>query len=559
MQSGRLPVTQSSTGTGRTRLLLPMATAQQSIRGSLLALVFAALLSVVLLSLRAYLSTANVALLYLLPVLTGAAVGGLLPGILASLLCTLAFDLLFIRPYGALTVASGQDLLTLILYLSVGALVAELAAHARARTAETARRAATNALLYDLSSVFLAGDLDAMLTDLVTRLGAAFALRSCTILLPDETGELQHRAQWGLPTVQVDSEDEQQVKKVAAWSYERSEVVGLTLMRSAPMALAMPERNQKAPKDTMLLFTLRTSQTQGGTHTTGVLALTRPASAPLTPEETRLLDTFATQAALAVDRARLAAESAQAAVLRESDRAKSTLLSNVSHDLRTPLTIIGGAAESLLAQDVVLDAATRQELIGSIRDEAARLTTLVSNLLNLSRLEAGALQPDRHLYHLPEIVSQVIGRLGPQLARHTVQLALDSEVPPLLVDYLLLEQVLVNLIDNAAKYTPAGSTITVRLRRSASQAILSVEDNGPGIPAAARDRVFERFYRIPGTHAQRMPGTGLGLAICKAVVAAHEGQIWIDEGTQTGTSINIALPISQIEAQHEPIPVGDTS
>ncbi|HVA89794.1 MAG TPA: ATP-binding protein [Chloroflexota bacterium] len=551
----------------RSRMLLPTTTLLQGMRGSLLALAVASLLSLVLLALRAHLSTANVALLYLLPVLAGATVGGLIPGVLASVVCTLAFDLLFIRPYGALTVESGQDLLTLGLYLSVGALAAELAARARARTQEAARRAATNALLYDLSSVFLADDLDAMLAALVARLRTAFALRSCAILLPDDGGALQHRAQSGLPLSRVHPEDEQRLMKVAAWTYERGDVVGLSLERSVPLTtrgleegeIVPPKRAREGGKDTVLFLPLRTSQARGGKNSTGVLALGRPAGAPLSPEETGLLETFATQAALAVDRTRLAEESAQAAVLRESDRAKSALLSNVSHDLRTPLTIIHGAAESLLARDVPLDDATRQELLGSIRDEAERLTTLVSNLLNLSRLEAGALRPDRHLYHLSEIISHVIGRLGPRLAGHVPRLAVESDVPAVLVDYLLLEQVLVNLIDNAVQYTPEGGSITVGLHRDADQAILSVSDNGPGIPLAARDRVFERFYRLPAAHGRRVPGTGLGLAICQAVVAAHGGTIWIDDGAPTGARITIALPIPSLEASQEPAPAGNRS
>jgi two-component system sensor histidine kinase KdpD len=264
---------------------------------------------------------------------------------------------------------------------------------------------------------------------------------------------------------------------------------------------------------------------------------------PLTEEETRLLATFATQAALAVDRARLADESAQAAILRESDRAKSTLLSNVSHDLRTPLTTIRGAAESLLASDVLLDEQTRQELLTSIRDDAERLTALVGNLLGLSRLEAGSLQPEQHLYNLSEIVGSVLVRLRQQLARHQVSLVMAPEVPPVLVDYMLFEQVLVNLLDNAVKYSPEDTTITIRLRREGGQVILSVADQGPGIPRTARNRVFERFYRLPEIAGKRGAGTGLGLAICQAVVAAHGGRIWIENGPEPGTTISIALPI----------------
>ena len=524
-----------------------MATARRSARGGLLALALAALLTVVLLALRADLSIANVALLYLLPVLVGATVGGLIPGVLASVLCTLAFDLLFIRPYGTLTVQSGQDVLTLGLYLSVGALAAELAARARARTEEVARRAATTALLYDLSSVFLAGDLDTMLHALVERLTSAFSLLSCAILLPNRAGVLQTRAHAGMPLAQSGSEEERHLLAVAGWAHERDEVVGLSIAPSHDGGPAAA-----APTESILVLPLRTGLAPNQVHTTGVLTLARPARMPLTSEERRLLETFATQAALAVDRARLAEESAQAVILRESDRAKTALLSNVSHDLRTPLTVIGGAAESLLADDVMLDLSTRRDLLASIRDESGRLTTLVSNLLNLSRLEAGALRPDRHLYHLPEIVSRVLGRMETRLAGHRVHTCLDPEAPAVLLDYLLVEQVLVNLLDNAVTYTPAGSTITIDLRVRDDQVVLGVSDNGPGIPPADRERVFERFFRLPGEAAHRTPGTGLGLAICQAIVHAHGGDIGIADGQGTGVSIRVALPLAVAPAGEQP-------
>jgi two-component system sensor histidine kinase KdpD len=531
-------------------MLVPRASLGRNLRGSGLALACALSLTLLLLAVRDRLSIANVALLYLLPVVVGATLGGLVPGVLAAIACAFTFDLLFIQPYGTLSIASGQDVLTLLIYLGIGALVAELSGHARGRAEEAARRAATNALLYDLSGVFLAGDLDSVLKELVQQLGEAFNLRSCGILLPDEHGILQSRAHWGPELGLTSPEDKRQLDAVAAWAYAQGDAVGLSLDRPAPAtSVRRSSLHQeasvprvRAPKETVLFLPLRTGQASGGEQTTGVLALARPVGGPLTDEETRLLATFATQAALAVDRARLADASAQAAILRESDRAKSTLLSNVSHDLRTPLTTIRGAAESLLAPDVVLDEQTRQELLASVRDEAERLTALVGNLLNLSRLEAGALRPERHLYNLSEIAGSVIARLRPRLARHNVDLELAPDMPLVLVDYGLFEQVLVNLLDNAARYAPEGSTITVRVRREGDQVLLIVADQGPGIPRSARNRVFERFYRLPDTSGTST-GTGLGLAICHAVVAAHSGRIWIENGPEPGTTICIALPI----------------
>ena len=513
-------------------------------------MLLAVALSLLLVALREHLTVANIALLYLLPVLTGATIGGLIPGVLAAVLCAMTFDLLFIRPYGVLAVGSGEDLLTLGLYGAVGALAAELAARARARADEAARRAAFNALLYDLSSVFLAGDLDMALAALVERLGTAFALRSCDILLPDTEGLLRERAHWGAELPRSALADERRVATVAAWTHTHGGTVDL--VRGRPTAIAYPiaidhagtpPATARETDDMMLFFPLRAAQPDGEARPTGVLALMHPANEPLTDDETRLLETLAAQLALLVDRARLAEDAAQAAVLRESDRAKSILLANVSHELRTPLTTIRGAAESLLAADMQLDASARAEFVAGIRDDADRLAALVGNLLSLSRLEAEAQRPERHLYDLGEIATGALARLQPHLARHTVLTEFGEDVPPVLVDYTLIDQVVVNLLDNAVKYAPAGTTITLRLRREGDQALLSVSDQGPGIPAGARDRVFDRFVRLPMAEGARAPGSGLGLAICRAVALVHDGRIWVEDTGMQGTTVTLALPI----------------
>lgn len=536
-------------GRGRHRAGLTPASPRQALQGGALAVLLAVALSLLLAALRAHLTTANIALLYLLPVLTGATIGGLIPGVLAAVLCAVTFDLLFIRPYGVLTVGSGEDLLTLGLYGAVGALAAELAARARARADEAARRAAFNALLYDLSSVFLAGDLDGALAVLVERIGAAFALLSCDILLPGAEEVLRSRAHWGTESAPRTG-DERRVATVAAWTYARGGTVDL--VRARPAASAYPATTgqagaaspaERGSDDAMLFFPLRIAQPRGEARPMGVLALMRPAGTPLTDDETRLLETLAAQVALLVDRARLAEDAAQAAVLRESDRVKSILLANVSHELRTPLTTIRGAAESLLATDMQLDAPTRAELMAGIRDDADRLAALVGNLLSLSRLEADSQRPDRHLYDLAEIAAGAVIRLQPQLARHAVQTDLAEDVPPVLVDYTLIDQVVVNLLDNAARYAPAGTTITLRLRQDGDRALLSVADQGPGIPAAERERVFERFVRLPMAEGSRAPGSGLGLAICRAVALVHDGRIWVEDTGQQGTTVTLALPI----------------
>lgn len=514
-------------------------------RAALLAVAGAGLLSLLLLALRGSLSTANVALLYLLPVLVGATLGGLAPGILAALVSAFALDLLFIPPYGTLSVSSGQDFLTLMLYLAVGALVAELAERARRRAEEAGRREAASALLYDLSTALLAGDVPEILQALVERIGRAFELQSCAILLPDEHGKLALRSVAGNPPAEGSGDPMRQVDAVAAWAFANGEMVSLALERSARFQdrVRRPAGTGVSAigGDALVILPLR-SGSGGALHSVGVLRMVRPQERPLSDEEIRLLGAFGTQAALAVERAQLASASAEAAVLRESDRAKSVLLSNVSHELRSPLTTIRGAAESLLQDEVELDAATREDLLRSVRDEAERLGTLVSNLLDLSRLEAGSVRLDRHLYDLGEIAGGVAARLAPRLARHRLRMQLDPHGGLVQVDYAMMEQVVANLLDNAAKYAPDGSTVILSIAASGDAVELAVEDEGPGIPPAARQRVFERFYRHPQVTRRDAPGSGLGLAICRAVVEAHGGRIWIEDGAHSGARVRVRLP-----------------
>jgi two-component system sensor histidine kinase KdpD len=282
-------------------------------------------------------------------------------------------------------------------------------------------------------------------------------------------------------------------------------------------------------------------------HAVGLLRLVRAPGLDFAEEDSRLLETFATQAALAIERARFAAESAQAAVLRESDRAKSALLSSVSHELRTPLATIRGAADALRQPLVAADVAMHDELIASIAEESERLSVLVTNLLDLSRIEAGALHPQRHLYDLAEIASQVAARLAPRLANHRLVLDLPHGGLLVPVDYLQIDGVLANLLDNAAKYTPPDGAIALRLSRENGCAVLSVEDEGPGIAPAHRRQVFTKFYRVPGEETRATPGIGLGLAICKGVVEAHDGTICALDSSAGGARLEVRLPLIAAE------------
>ncbi|NPA91212.1 MAG: GAF domain-containing protein [Chloroflexi bacterium] len=225
---------------------------------------------------------------------------------------------------------------------------------------------------------------------------------------------------------------------------------------------------------------------------------------------------------------------------RELDRAKSALLSAVSHELRTPLAGIKGYVSSLLAEDVEWDEATRREFLLIISQEADRLQRLVSNLLDMSRLEAGTLTIRQDVYHLGDIVARVLRTLNPQ--EHPIQVDIPEDLPPVYVDAARVEVVLRNLLENALKYTPPGRPVRVRAFAEGDHVVVRVEDRGPGIPPEHRERIFDRFYRVPGVRAG---GAGLGLAICKGFVEAHGGRIWVEENPGGGAVFAFTLPIAQ--------------
>ena len=238
---------------------------------------------------------------------------------------------------------------------------------------------------------------------------------------------------------------------------------------------------------------------------------------PLTPEERRLLDALLDQAAVAIERVRLADERDEARLAAETERLRSALLASLSHDLKTPLASITGAVTALRQYADLYDAAARDELAGTIQDEAERLTRFVTNLLDMARLEAGGIALDRQPVDLGEVVGTALQRTAPVLAEHRVAVDLAPDLPMLDLDAVLFEQVLVNLLDNAAKYAPPGSTVTLEGRRCGDAVVLTVTDEGPGLAPEDVERVFEKFYRA-SKGDRRRAGTGLGLAICRGFV-----------------------------------------
>jgi two-component system, OmpR family, sensor histidine kinase KdpD len=274
----------------------------------------------------------------------------------------------------------------------------------------------------------------------------------------------------------------------------------------------------------------------------GVLEVTgRPGTGVFRAEDQQTLTTFADQAALALERARLSAEAAQATALTQSDELKSALLAAVSHDLRTPLASIKASSTSLLDNSVEWDPRTRQDFLEAIDEETDRLTLMVSNLLDLSRIEGGALRPQKDWYDVDELIVDVRARLAPRTRSHPLTITVEPNLPLLRFDYVHIAQVLVNLIENAVKHTPDGTAIVVSAHQVPGAIEIAVHDDGPSIPPEHQLRLFDKFYRAHS--AMTVPGAGIGLAISKGLIEAHGGFIWVESEPGSGTTFRFTLPL----------------
>lgn len=460
------------------------------VRRYLLALVTIIGLTGVLYLLRNTLGTPLIALLYLLPVGLSTAVWGLGPGLTASVGAFLAFNYFFIPPYYTLVVHEIQDIVVLAVFFIVAVVISQLVGRVQTSLAEAQAREREATHLYELSTA-LAGlrQEEAIARIMAERLREVFSAdRLEVILLPRPPESATHFGASAAP-------------------------------RSAP--------NHIIPMTT-------------ARGLVGEIHLWR-AKPPLSPAEERLARTFASQGALALERASLAQAETRARILEESDRLKSALLSSVSHELRTPLATIKAASTSLRSGEVGWETSAREDLIAAIDDEADHLNRLVGNLLDMSRIEAGALKPQRQWNLLSEIVGGVLARMKRATEHHQVKISIPENLPLAPVDYVLMEQVFTNLISNSLKYAPLQSVIEIQAWVAGPEAVqVRVSNQGPPVPEQDLDRIFDKFHRV--TAAARVTGTGLGLSICKGLIEAHGGRIWA-ENMPDGFAFNFTLPL----------------
>jgi len=461
------------------------------------------------------LELSNIVMLFLLAVVGVALRHGRGPAVLAALLGVGLFDFFFVPPRFSFAVSDVQYLVTFAVMLVVALVIGQLTAGLKRQAESATQREHRVRSLYEMARDLSAALLPEQVADIGARFVAAeFGARS-TLLAADEHDHLQALPGGAAP---VDL-------GVAQWAYDRGEPAGRgtdTLPASACLVLPL-----KAPM-----------------RTRGVLALEPGPPRVLGPDQRRLLDTCASLLAISLERIHYIDVAQKSTLQIESERLRNSLLSAISHDLRTPLAALVGLADTLGLNPT---AGAQREIAAAIRQSALRMNALVNNLLDMARLEAGAVQLNRAWLPLEEVVGSALAAEAPLLAGRPVSVKLAEDLPLLELDAVLIERVFANLLENAAKYTPAGSALAISARVAGDQVRIEIDDHGPGLPRGREQAIFEKFER--GAKESATPGVGLGLAICRAIVQAHGGRIDGEnrerDGQVSGARFVITLPLGQ--------------
>ncbi len=459
----------------------------------------------------------NLTMLYLLAIVVIALQWGQGPAVLGVALGVVAFDFFFVPPYFSLEVSDPRFLLSFAGLLVVGLVIGSLTGRAREQAQAARQREAYTAALYALSKDLAeASGLEAIARGVARHVAATFS-RDVAVLVPVE-GRLQPIYQApGFPL------DENELA-VATWVYQHGETAGYgTDTLPAASARYLPLKTAQAVR--------------------GVLAVRpAPTAERMTPEQRHLAEAFANQVALAIERAQLADVAKRVEVLRETERLHAALLDSIAHDLRTPLASITGAMSSLVDGAAPIDEPTRRELLENAKEEADRLNRFLGNLLDMNRLESGALKLRVEPGDVEDLVGAALTQLGDGAQRRNIRVSLGSPLPLVPMDFALVTQALVNIVDNALKYSPSDAPVDIRAQVAGADVQIRIEDRGAGIPSGDLKRIFDKFYRV-----QREDGTGgvgLGLAISKGIIEAHAGRIWAENRPQGGTTVVFTLPLA---------------
>jgi two-component system, OmpR family, sensor histidine kinase KdpD len=479
----------------------------------------------------------NLVMIYLLGVVAVSLWLGRGPSILATVLGVAVFDFVFVPPQWTLAVRDTEYFFTFLVMLLTGLVISTLTARVQFQAESARRRERRTAALYAIGRELAATQSREQIARIAARHVMAATDVRAVVLLPDENRNLAPSIT-DADSITLSVHDE----AVAKWVLEHGEVAGrgtATLPGSEGIYLPLPT-------------------SRGVVGVLGVI----PSSATRTVdiEQIHLLEAFAGLIALALERANLEIEADQIRLDIETERLRSSLLSAISHDLRTPLSVITGASSTLLDSDQSLDPEVRRELTASILDESERLNRLVANLLDMTRLQAGALEVRKQWQPIEEVIGAALARVARQLQDHPVATHVAADLPFVPLDDLLVQQVLVNLLENVARHTPANTPIEVSARHEDNSIVIEVADRGPGLPPGDQNRLFEKFYRA--SDSKTHTGAGLGLAICRGIVELHGGKIHAENRAGGGAVFRFSLPLEGTPPNlplEEPMPkISDT-
>ena len=490
----------------------------------LLSLGLVALSTILGILVRGDLEPTNLVMLYLASVVISAIFLGRGPSLLAAIAGVLAFDFFLVPPYLTLAVSDTQYFVTFIALLVVSLIISTLTAQGREQVEAAIRRESQTSALYDLGrDLTSATDLDEVLQIIISHIGQAFG-REVAIFLP-ENGHL--RLVSSSPAYQPDENE----LAVAVWAYDYDQPAG-------------------RGTDTLPAASIRCQPLKTSNGLVGVLGV-RPKEAGnfLTTEQRQTLSAFTNQAALAIERAILAQQAQRTELLQVTEKLQTALLNSISHDLRTPLVSITGALTALDEQSDSLNEENRASLVITAREEADRLNRLVGNLLSMTRIESGAIKLHLEPGDIQDVVGTALEQLGKRVGRHRVQANIPADFPLMPMDFTLIVQVLVNVLENAVKYSPENSLIEISADLLDGKARLQIADRGVGIPSEDLARVFDKFYRVQ--RPESVTGTGLGLSISKGIIDIHHGKIYASARDGGGTIITLELPLSEKVLIHE--------
>jgi len=465
---------------------------------------------------RDHVRTIDLAMVYLLAVVVVAARSSRGPALLAAVLGTVLFDFLFVPPYYTLNVRETQYFFTFLVMFVVALTMGGLTARIH-QQAEAAREdAARIATLYQLDRALMGLDQVSEVLE-IAREHLGRAVRGQAVVLPGEQGTPLEVGAGGI--------------------FQDPSVRAAALLTRGDGHPAGAGTDRAADAEALVAALRR------GERVLGLVVVWREPDAPgLGVADRRTIEAMSEVVAGAIERSTLAARHQEARREAEAEKLRTALLSSLSHDLRTPLGSIEGAASTLVADGGKLTAGVRLELAETIQEESRRMARLIGNLLDMIRVESGSLAVHRSWQPLEESLGTALLRLDERLAGHQVETELPGDLPLVPVDEVLLEQVFINLLENAARYTPPGTSVTVRAWALESAVLVEVSDNGPGIEPGEREKVFEKFYR-GGNPAPVASGSGLGLTICRGIIAAHGGRIWVEPAAEGGASVRFSLPL----------------